>query len=136
MYLVHLRFGIEGAFGDVILVEALVVGPEGAGGLAAGGAALAVKVLIIGDWLAAEVAHLGSALASHLVAPVLLEEGLLATVANPDQSLQNETRNMIIRKFSNGSNPVLWAISISITFLEVAKNLGIQTRNSAFTCLL
>ena len=87
MYLVHLRFGIEGAFGDVILVEALVVGPEGAGGLAAGGAALAVEVLVVGDRLAAEVAHLGSALASHLVATVLLEEGLLAAVANPDQSL-------------------------------------------------
>ena len=39
-YLVHLRLCIECAFGDVVVVEGLVVGPEGALGLAAGGAAL------------------------------------------------------------------------------------------------
>ena len=39
-YLVHLRFGIKCALGDVIVVECLVVGPEGALGLAARGTAL------------------------------------------------------------------------------------------------
>ena len=39
-YLVHLGLGIKCAFGDVVVVEGLVVRPEGTLGLAAGGAAL------------------------------------------------------------------------------------------------
>ena len=55
-------------------------------------------MLVVGDGLAAEVAHLGAALARHFVASVLLEEGLFAAVASPDQGLQIKTKKNRVKK--------------------------------------
>ena len=87
LLVVHLRFGVEGAPGDVLLHEEFVVRPEGALGLSAWCRPLSVEVLVACDRLATEVAHFGAALAPHLVASLGLEEGLLAPVALPDQGL-------------------------------------------------
>ena len=46
-------------------------------------------MFVVRDGLAAEVAHLGTAFACHLVAAVRLVEGLLAAIAVPDQGLRS-----------------------------------------------
>ena len=70
--LVHLVLGLERRLGDLPLVDHVVVGEEGALFLSGGLAPLPVEVTVRLDRLAAQVAHLGPALAGHLVAPVHL----------------------------------------------------------------
>ena len=87
--LLHLALGRHGPLCHVALVDLGAVRPQGTLLLTVGPPALPVKVFVVLDRLATEVAHLRAAIAGHFVTAVRFEEGLVALPALADEGLRH-----------------------------------------------
>ena len=89
VFAIFVVFGFECGLSHLPFMDDVIVGEERALFLGSGLSPLAVKVSVGLDRLAAQVAHLRSALARHFVAPVDLDERLFAAPALAHQRLRH-----------------------------------------------